>query len=146
MARPAVVIRYGTAYPDAVIDQLATEVEASGVPALLEPADPSARIVVELPAESAVALSDPPLAAVVDAVVAVARRRHRRQRAAGEVREVSVTLLLPGGAGVVLPVETAGEEPGPLVTAVAARLAAGTLTPGTWRWDPSAGTLLAGSG
>src|SRR3954447_5472269 len=86
MSGPTVVVGYGDAYPESVIDQLASEIEACGVVARLELLGPDARIVVELPADDA--LLTGPVRALWDAVVATAQRRHRRQLAEGRPREV----------------------------------------------------------
>jgi len=98
---PRVTIRYGSAYPDAVLDHLEGEVAAAGLAAQLEPlapdladGDTSAFLVVEVPDDQ---VHDGAAFGVGwDAVVATARRRSRRQQAEGDRRDVVVALRLPG--------------------------------------------------
>jgi hypothetical protein len=152
---PSVVIRYGGAYSDAVIDYLASEVARSGLSAELEPfgghlgaLDLSAWIVVEPAAgdggvlPGGVLLTEGMMASW-DAVVATARRRQRRQQASGELRDVVVTLLLPGDIEIVVTPDIGEDHTLPLMTALAERLAAGRLTAGRWWWDPDTLKLAA---
>jgi hypothetical protein len=129
--REAAVVRHGTAYPEAVIEQLAAELAGCGLPVELEVLGPNSRMVVDLP--DGVPLGEP-VTALWDAVVATAQRRHRRQRAEGLDREVTVTLLLSGVAVVVTPA-TSPDQTEPLMAVLTERRAAGTLTAGTWRWN-----------
>ena len=105
MPAPRVTIRYGSAYPDAVLDHLEGEVAAAGLAAQLEPLvpdptgdDTSACLVVEVP-DGGLLDGDPDgggFGAAWDAVVATALRRSRRQQAEGDRRDVVVALRLPG--------------------------------------------------
>jgi hypothetical protein len=138
-----VVFRHGSAYPDAVVEQLACEVDATRVRVRLEPVDTvpelPGHLVVELPA--AAALRDQGFVAVWAAVVATARRRHRRQLAEGGGPDVAVTLRLLGGIDVVVAPDGTEPDPGRLLAVIAERLRAGTLTAGTWGWDPGVADL-----
>ena len=142
MTQPCVVIRCGNAYPDAVVERLASQVADSGLPARLEPLPPDAGaadgaglIAVEVPGAAVGMLPGEALAVTVDALVDAAARRRRRQEAEGEERAVAVILDLPDDVRVVIPVD--GPLPGTdlLLRTVAGRRAAGTLPAGTWHWN-----------
>jgi hypothetical protein len=139
----SVVIRHGSAYPDAVVEQLASEVDATRVRARLEPVDTvpdrPGHLVVEIPA--AATLRDVGFVAVWAAVVATARRRRLRQLAEGGGPDVAATLRLLGGIDVVVAPDGTEPDSGRLLTVVAERLRAGTLTAGTWGWDPGVADL-----
>jgi hypothetical protein len=126
-----------------VVEQLASEVDATRVPVRLEPADTvpqlPGHLVVELPA--AATLCDEGFVAVWAAVVATGRRRYRRQLAEGGGPDVAVTLQLLGGIDVVVAPAGTEPDPGRLLTVVAERVRAGTLTAGTWGWDPGVADL-----
>jgi hypothetical protein len=142
MSGPVVTVGYGAAYPEAVIDQLAEELAQCGLPSRLELLGPDARLVVDLPMDDA--LLSEPVTALWDAVVATAQRRHRRQLAEGQPREVTVTLRLPGDVAVVATPDTSADQTRPLMTALTERRAAGTLGPGTWHWHGGTGLRRTG--
>ena len=155
MTTPRVTIRYGSAYPDAVLDHLEGEVVGAGLAAHLEPLpldtagdDTSAFLVVEVLEGDL--LDDGPDAdldrgafgAAWDAVLATALRRSRRQQAEGDRRDVVVALRLPGDVVVTAPGTGEGEAT-PLVAALRRRRAGGGLTAGVLLWDPQALRLQA---
>jgi len=129
------VIRFGRAYPDAVVDRIATEIDDAGLAARIADLDPgdgsldtTARIALDCTA------TDPQdgeaLAAAVATLLDAARRRRRRQDATGEPRDVTVTLHLPGEVRIDVP--DPDPEQAPLLVAAASD---GRLAAGTWRWD-----------
>jgi hypothetical protein len=144
MTASYVVIRCGSAYPDAVVDRLESEVADSGLSArienfgpLTEAVDSTGLIAVELPDDTTDVLLSEALRVSLDALVDAARRRRRRQDAAGELRDVAVTLHLPGDVRIAVPDDVGPSGTDLLMTAVTERRTAGTLAPGTWRWNPA---------
>ncbi|HEX2809477.1 MAG TPA: hypothetical protein VHN80_25225 [Kineosporiaceae bacterium] len=145
MTGPPVVIRYGCAYPDAVIERLASDVADSGLSAQIEPLGPRAGaidtaglIAVELSTGATGALLSEAMKTTMDALVDAAQRRRRRQQATGEVRDVAVILHLPGDVQIVVTADASADQTDLLMTAVTQRRTAQTLTAGVWQWNPTA--------
>jgi hypothetical protein len=147
MTAPLVVIRYGYAYPDAVIDRLATYVADSGLVAQIEPLGPGAGpvdtaglITVDVSTGTSTLRSEA-MTTTVDALLDAAQRRRRRQLASGEDRDVAVILQLPDDVQIVVTADASTDHTHLLMTAVTQRQAAGTLTAGVWQWNPIALSL-----
>jgi hypothetical protein len=150
MTGPQVVIRCGSAYPDAVVERLATEVADCGLSARIEdfalPAEALADgdddldaglIALEVPDDAFDTLLSPPMRTTVDVLVDAAQRRHRRQLAAGEVHDVAVILHLPGDVRVVVSSDASTHRTDLMLAAVVRRRVAGSLTAGAWWWNPT---------
>lgn len=148
MTGPRVVIRCGSAYPDAVIERLASEVADSGLSARLEPFDSRAEgvetsglIALELSDGATGVLLSEAMKTTLDALVDAAQRRRRRQQASGEVRDVAVILHLPVDVQIIVTTDANADRTDLLMTALTQRRTAGTLMAGVWQWNPTASRL-----
>jgi len=145
---PEVVIRFGRAYPDAVVERLAAEIGQLGLPVRVEDGGPGTQapdgaglIALEVPADAGVPLTGDAFRATLEVLLDGAQRRDRRLRAAGEDGEVAVVLTLPDDVRIVVPGPAGPDQSGVLTATVVDGLGAGTLTAGTWAWDPRGRTL-----
>jgi hypothetical protein len=145
---PHVVIRCGSAYPDAVVERLASEVTNSGLSVriedfdlAIEAVDTSGLLALELSDGASGALLTEPMRTTVAAVVDAAQRRRRRQEAAGEERDVGVIINLSDDVQVIVPIDADPNPTDGLLTALAGWPTAETPGSGIWLWNPSARRL-----
>ena len=141
------VVRYHTSFTDQEIDDFAEQLVRTGLPIALLPAGARAGVVEVLYDLSVQVGTEAMVVVAADAAVAFwhavtdAVRRHRE--AGPPVAHPPLRIELPGPVTIVVPDDGFADTMPLLWTQVRRASAAGTLTPGVWRWDPATQRLVA---